>query len=400
MSRFGELGGKLYRGEVSYDFVGRRNRWYAISAVILLISLGALFGRQLTLGIEFEGGAVFIVPDLAGHRHRGAGRRDGRRRTRRGHRDRAERLERPVPARPDRDPDGGGVAEGRAVAVQGVRRADVGHHRPAGRSVVGGGDHQEGRPRPGLLRDPRRDLPVDLLRVADGHRGAGRARPRPHHHGRHLRAHRLHGHPGHGHRGPDDLGLLPVRHRGGVRQGEGEHPRHRRQQQEHLQRGRQPGAQPDPGALDQHLDHRAAPGDGDPRRRRRLPGRRHAQGPRARAVRRHRRRHVLLDLHRHPAARAAQGARPADEGAGQAGRGQAVRGRPYRPPASRPSRRLAVAGPRPPSSTSSTSTSTTSRTRRPPRAPPPPDRRARRRARATSPRRKGAGNRPRGKKRR
>ena len=66
MSRFGELGGKLYRGEVSYDFVGNRKRWYAISAVILLLSIGALIGRQLTLGIEFEGGAVFIVPTAQG----------------------------------------------------------------------------------------------------------------------------------------------------------------------------------------------------------------------------------------------------------------------------------------------------------------------------------------------
>jgi preprotein translocase subunit SecF len=66
MSRFGELGGNLYRGEVSYDFVGRRKRWYAISAIILLISIGALLGRGLTLGIEFEGGAVFVVPTSQG----------------------------------------------------------------------------------------------------------------------------------------------------------------------------------------------------------------------------------------------------------------------------------------------------------------------------------------------
>ena len=33
MSRFGNLGHRLYRGEVSYDFVGRRKLWYAISGV-------------------------------------------------------------------------------------------------------------------------------------------------------------------------------------------------------------------------------------------------------------------------------------------------------------------------------------------------------------------------------
>ena len=31
MSRLGQIGGKLYRGEVSFDFVGRQRPWYAIS---------------------------------------------------------------------------------------------------------------------------------------------------------------------------------------------------------------------------------------------------------------------------------------------------------------------------------------------------------------------------------
>ena len=31
MSRLGQIGGRLYRGEVSYDFVGRQRRWYTIS---------------------------------------------------------------------------------------------------------------------------------------------------------------------------------------------------------------------------------------------------------------------------------------------------------------------------------------------------------------------------------
>ena len=30
MSRIGQIGGRLYRGEVSYDFVGRKRRWYTI----------------------------------------------------------------------------------------------------------------------------------------------------------------------------------------------------------------------------------------------------------------------------------------------------------------------------------------------------------------------------------
>ena len=59
MSRFARLGHQLYTGEVSYDFVGRRRRWYIISAILIAISLIAIFGRGFTLGIEFSGGAEF-----------------------------------------------------------------------------------------------------------------------------------------------------------------------------------------------------------------------------------------------------------------------------------------------------------------------------------------------------
>src|SRR5580693_3634071 len=59
MSRLGSLGGRLYRGEVSYDFVGRKRRWYAISGAILLISVVALFARGLDFSVDFKGGAVF-----------------------------------------------------------------------------------------------------------------------------------------------------------------------------------------------------------------------------------------------------------------------------------------------------------------------------------------------------
>jgi preprotein translocase subunit SecF len=62
MSRLGSLAHRLYSGEVSYDFVGKRRRWYAISGVILLLALVGLFGRGLNLGIEFKGGSEFTVP--------------------------------------------------------------------------------------------------------------------------------------------------------------------------------------------------------------------------------------------------------------------------------------------------------------------------------------------------
>jgi preprotein translocase subunit SecF len=59
MSKFSDLGHRLYTGDVSYDFIARRRRWYAFSALLLLISLGALAIRGLDFGIEFEGGADF-----------------------------------------------------------------------------------------------------------------------------------------------------------------------------------------------------------------------------------------------------------------------------------------------------------------------------------------------------
>jgi preprotein translocase subunit SecF len=59
MSRLGQLGGRLYRGEVSYDFVGHKRRWYAISGAILIISIVALFARGLDFSVDFKGGAVF-----------------------------------------------------------------------------------------------------------------------------------------------------------------------------------------------------------------------------------------------------------------------------------------------------------------------------------------------------
>jgi preprotein translocase subunit SecF len=55
------LSNKLYRGEVAYDFVGRRRRWYAISAVLFIISIGFLLGPGLKFGIEFTGGTVFQI---------------------------------------------------------------------------------------------------------------------------------------------------------------------------------------------------------------------------------------------------------------------------------------------------------------------------------------------------
>jgi preprotein translocase subunit SecF len=61
MSRLSGIGGRLYRGETSFDFIGRRKTWYAISALFLILSAAALGLQGLKLGIEFKGGSSFMV---------------------------------------------------------------------------------------------------------------------------------------------------------------------------------------------------------------------------------------------------------------------------------------------------------------------------------------------------
>ena len=72
MSRVGNFGQKLYSGEISYDIVGKRRRWYAISGAIFLIAFALtllqvpflkLVGAALLLWI----GVKLLVPDEEGH---------------------------------------------------------------------------------------------------------------------------------------------------------------------------------------------------------------------------------------------------------------------------------------------------------------------------------------------
>lgn len=62
MARGNGFAHKLYTGEVSYDFIGKRKIWYTASAVILLICILGIAIRGLNLGIEFRGGADFQAP--------------------------------------------------------------------------------------------------------------------------------------------------------------------------------------------------------------------------------------------------------------------------------------------------------------------------------------------------
>jgi preprotein translocase subunit SecF len=59
MSRISGLGGRLYRGDKSFNIVSNSRRWYAISGLVIIVSAIALGTQGLHLGIEFKGGAQF-----------------------------------------------------------------------------------------------------------------------------------------------------------------------------------------------------------------------------------------------------------------------------------------------------------------------------------------------------
>jgi preprotein translocase subunit SecF len=61
MTKLSGLGGRLYRGETSVDFIGRKKVWYVCSFLLILLSAGTIFTQGLHLGIEFKGGSSFTV---------------------------------------------------------------------------------------------------------------------------------------------------------------------------------------------------------------------------------------------------------------------------------------------------------------------------------------------------
>ncbi len=52
---------RLYRGETSFDFIGRRRWWFGASAALILVGLISLSTRGLNLGIDFKGGQSWLV---------------------------------------------------------------------------------------------------------------------------------------------------------------------------------------------------------------------------------------------------------------------------------------------------------------------------------------------------
>ncbi|MGH9070703.1 MAG: protein translocase subunit SecF [Acidimicrobiales bacterium] len=59
----GHFWSRLYRGETALDFVGRRRRWFALSALVIIAGMTALGIRGINFGIDFKGGYSWQVPD-------------------------------------------------------------------------------------------------------------------------------------------------------------------------------------------------------------------------------------------------------------------------------------------------------------------------------------------------
>ena len=60
------LAHRLYTGDISYDFVGKRKRWYTISAVAVAICLIAVLARGLNVSIDFKGGSAIEIQAKSG----------------------------------------------------------------------------------------------------------------------------------------------------------------------------------------------------------------------------------------------------------------------------------------------------------------------------------------------
>ncbi|RRD47938.1 protein translocase subunit SecF [Tessaracoccus sp. OH4464_COT-324] len=58
----GSIAHRLYTGQLSYDFMGNRKKWFLITGAVMVLAALVLAFKQLTLGIEFRGGTDFQVP--------------------------------------------------------------------------------------------------------------------------------------------------------------------------------------------------------------------------------------------------------------------------------------------------------------------------------------------------
>ncbi|SDG45279.1 preprotein translocase subunit SecF [Lentzea fradiae] len=56
---------RLYVGNGAFDIVGKRIRWYIVSAIILLVCIGSMIFQGFNLGIDFKGGTKIALPSVS-----------------------------------------------------------------------------------------------------------------------------------------------------------------------------------------------------------------------------------------------------------------------------------------------------------------------------------------------
>ncbi|WP_438855595.1 protein translocase subunit SecF [Agromyces sp. M3QZ16-3] len=64
-NRLTRFGNDLYTGKRSFNFVGGRRKWYAIAAVLIILSVLVPVLRGFNFGIEFRGGSQFQISGVA-----------------------------------------------------------------------------------------------------------------------------------------------------------------------------------------------------------------------------------------------------------------------------------------------------------------------------------------------
>jgi preprotein translocase subunit SecF len=64
-NRLTTFGNDLYTGKRSFNFVGGRRKWYAIAAVLIILSVLVPVVRGFNFGIEFRGGSQFQIAGVA-----------------------------------------------------------------------------------------------------------------------------------------------------------------------------------------------------------------------------------------------------------------------------------------------------------------------------------------------
>ena len=56
---------EFFHRATNFPFMSTRKLWYALSGVLILISLASLFTRGLDLGVDFTGGVTVKLEPLA-----------------------------------------------------------------------------------------------------------------------------------------------------------------------------------------------------------------------------------------------------------------------------------------------------------------------------------------------